>query len=52
MYCTEFELSSCGKKICCLECEQGNCQERCHSDTSCKSRTEEKPVGFMEEITI
>ena len=49
MYCTEFELSSCGKKICCYECEQGNCQERCHNERNCKSKTEEEPVGIWEE---
>lgn len=51
MYCTEFELSSCEKKICCYECNESNCTERCNlrEPCTCNSRTSAKPIGFMEE---
>ena len=50
MYCTEFELSSCGKKICCDECNESNCTERCilREPNSCNSRTGIEPIAFME----
>ena len=44
-YCEEYILSSCGKKICCYVCEQGNCQERCHNpEVDCASKTTNKPT--------
>ena len=51
MYCTEFELSSCGKKICCYECNESNCTERCNlrEPSTCISRTGIEPIAFMEE---
>lgn len=52
MYCNAFELSKCGKKMCCFECEQDNCQERCHclDKFACPDRTKEKPIGYIDKI--
>lgn len=50
MYCTVFELSSCEKKICCYECNESNCTERCklREPSICNSRIDIEPIGFME----
>ena len=51
MYCKVFELSSCDKKICCHECDENNCKERCNYNPSdCGDSTESPPLSFDEMI--
>ena len=51
-YCSEFELSSCNKRICCYRCDDKECKERCHHysryKNKCGSETKECPLSFDE----
>ena len=48
-YCIEFELSSCGKKRCCYECDEAHCDQRCKIDSEkCKSVTDKEPKSYEE----
>ena len=52
MYCVEFELSNCDKKICCYDCDNDECKSRCHHyeryNKKCGSLTDKLPLSFEE----
>lgn len=45
MYCMDFEAASCGKKICCHDCDYLRCVERCNWENinECNLRVENEP---------
>lgn len=54
MYCGNYEETSCGKKICCRECGESDCEERCNDSEECDCMTEKEPFPVderYEEIT-
>ena len=48
MYCTEYEETSCKKKMCCKMCEEEKCTERCDSSEECDGMTEKEPLPLEE----
>ena len=53
MYCKAFELSSCGEKICCNECNNLGCNERCtYHENDCGDSTENVPLSFEEMMEL
>ena len=51
MYCTEYILSDCGKKMCCYDCSTSDCNQRCHHyeryKTPCKSLVKDDPDYYL-----
>ena len=55
MYCANYEETSCGKKICCRECGESDCEERCNDSEECDCMTEKEPFPVderYEEVTV
>lgn len=51
MFCSEYEMTECGTKLCCHDCDK-QCEKRCtieklECDCLCKS----EPVPFEERYT-
>lgn len=51
MYCMDYKAASCGKKICCYDCDLLRCIERCKYPLDrCNLRVENEPKSEMDEI--
>ena len=48
MFCTSYETTGCGKKICCKECNEADCKERCDNTEECDSMAEKEPKPLNE----
>lgn len=50
-YCIDYDMTSCDKRICCLECENLRCRERCNlTEGVCHARTRSKSMTTIEYL--
>lgn len=50
-YCIDYNMSSCEKRICCKECNDLICRERCNlTETVCHARTKSRPMTTIEYL--
>ena len=52
MFCSEYEMTECGTKLCCYDCDNEKCEKRCTIEKSgCDCLCESEPVPFDERYT-
>lgn len=52
MFCSEYEMTECGTKLCCHDCDNEKCEKRCTIEKAgCDCLCESEPVPFDERYT-
>ena len=53
MYCSEYEITNCGNKVCCYDCDNNSkCNKKCELDkTDCDCLRESEPKPIDERYT-
>lgn len=52
MFCSEYEMTECGTKSCCHDCDNEKCEKRCTIEKAgCDCLCESEPVPFEERYT-